>query len=475
VLDLAIRGGRVVTPHGVRDVDVGVRDGAIVGIGSLAQFDDAVDTTINAAGKLVLPGGIDPHVHAPPTGLPTKPGEPIAVAGPDRLSRAAIFGGTTTLIDFAFTEPDKPIEQSIREKAGHWQSSHCDYAFHVMLRGELDEATIEEIPHIVGAGYPSFKVFTTDTLPSRHGLVQVKIGQIREVMRALARSGGVLAIHAEDDDLVMHDYERLARAGDIGFERLPEIHSRLAEDLAFRRMITLARHIPGAALYFMHVTADVGVASIREARQRGLPVYGEVLHNFMTFTADAYRRRDGILYHTYPSLKFEADRSALLEGLVDRTLACTATDEGSTSRATKTEHSSALNARGGHVGIETRLGVTYTELVARRGVSLERFVDVVSTNAARLFGLYPLKGALAVGSDADITIFDPRPRTIHLAELHDADYSIWDGYTAAGWPETTLLRGQIVVDAERRQRASGQGRHVTNRKIDASIRSGPGL
>jgi len=182
-----------------------------------------------------------------------------------------------------------------------------------------------------------------------------------------------------------------------------------------------------------------------------------------------------VLYHTYPSLKQEEDRQRLWTGLRNGTLSTVATDELCTPRAVKVRSRHVADATGGHVGVETRLPIVYTEGVSKRGMSLERFVAVTSTNAARLLGLYPQKGAIAAGSDADIAVLDTTVRrALRAADLHGSDYSAWDGWEVHGWPSLVLLRGKVAVEAGALKGRAGDGRRVSA-KLAAGIQDGPAL
>src|SRR5688572_2859724 len=399
MLDLVIRGGRVVTPAGVGAWDVGIEGERIAALASPGTLTPESARVIDATGKLVIPGGIDPHVH---TGwpIPTLDGGVTLSAGPGQVSRAAIWGGTTTLVDFAIWEPGLTLAAAIAKKQEVWREAYTDYALHVMLQGAVPPEIIEQMPETISGGFPSFKIFTTDVRPTGKGRM-IRLGHLWAIMESASKHGGVLAIHAEDDDLVMYMYERLQREGKTDIQHMPLVHSVMSEDISFRRVLRLARYVEGAAVYFVHVSAGAGVEAIAEARGMGLAVYGETLHHYATFTAEAYLRPDGVLYHTYPSLKHEEDRQRLWTGLRNGTLSTVATDELCTPRAVKVRSRHVADATGGHVGVETRLPIIYTEGVSKRGMSPERFVAVTSTNAARVLGLYPRKGAIATGSDAD--------------------------------------------------------------------------
>ena len=303
----------------------------------------------------------------------------------------------------------------------------------------------------------------------------IRLGHLWAIMESAAKHGGMLAIHAEDDDLVMYMYERLQREGRTDIQHMPLVHSIMSEDISFRRVLRLARYVPGAAVYLVHVSSKAGTDAVAEARADGLPVYAETLHHYATFTAEAYLRPDGVIFHTYPSLKHDKDRQRLWSGLRDGSLATVATDELCTPRAIKLRSRHIADATGGHVGVETRVPIIYTEGVSKRGMSLERFVAVTSTNAAKILGLYPKKGAIAAGSDADVAVFDPSVRrTLRAADLHGSDYSAWEGWEVHGWPEVVLLRGKVVVDQGKLLGRPGDGKSVA-RKLAAAMQHRPAV
>ncbi|HYF06559.1 MAG TPA: amidohydrolase family protein, partial [Acetobacteraceae bacterium] len=323
-------------------------------------------------------------------------------------------------------------------------------------------------------GYATVKIFTTDITPSRRGRM-VDFGDIWEVFQVLAAKGGLGVIHAEDNDIVMHMYAKLIREGRVGFENMAEVHNTLSEDLSFRRVLRLAEHVPGTALYMMHVSAANGVRAIREARARGLPVYGESLHQYMLYTSDDYRRPNGQMYHTYPSLKSQADQDELWRGAWDGAISCIATDELCCSLSVKTQGRRIDDTTGGNSGVEPRVAIMYTEMVGKRGYTLRQFVDRVSTNAARIMGLYPRKGAIAPGSDADICILDPAlRRTVRAESLHESDYTPWEGRQVDAWPSMTILRGRIVVEDDR-WLGDPRGGEWLPRRIPEEIRAAPAL
>ncbi|MCY4654086.1 MAG: amidohydrolase family protein, partial [Dehalococcoidia bacterium] len=251
-----------------------------------------------------------------------------------------------------------------------------------------------------------------------------------------------------------------------------DIHSNLSEDVSFRRVLRLASKT-GCAIYFVHVSADEGVEAVGQARMLGRPVYGETLHNYACFNAGNYREDNGMKYHTYPSLKSEQDRSSLWQGLLDGRLSTVATDLVSTTWEEKVRFKTVADVTGGHNGIETRMGIAYSVGVVDLGMSLERFVDITSANAARIFGMYPKKGAIAPGSDADICVLDPTvDRELTLDDLHLEDYSIWEGWPVHGWPETVLLRGKVMVDGRTLTGSPNDGR-LLSRSVSEEVTKRP--
>ncbi len=474
MLDIIIRGGDVVTPEGVATADVGIKGETIAAVAAPGVLDTEARRVIDASGRIVMPGGVDPHVHMQHP-FATPEGPTYYTRGPDHVGMAALYGGTTTLIDFAYVDSAGSVQGGIEARDAQFKGkAACDWAYHLMLQSEPPEAVVQGLGEAIQAGYPTIKIFTTNIVPHRKDRM-VDLGDMWEVFKVLAKHGGLGVIHAEDNDLVMHMYAKLIREGRTGFENMAEVHSQLSEDISFRRVIRLAESVPGCALYMMHVSAETGVAAIREARAKGLPIYGESLHQYMLYTAEDYRRPNGQIYHTYPSLKTKADQQALWAGTLDGAINCVATDDLCCTLREKTLGRRIDDTTGGNSGIEPRLAVMYTEMVTRRGYSLSRYVDLVSTNAAKIMGLYPRKGAIAVGSDADITILDPARRgQIKAADLHQTDYTPWEGHEINAWPVLTMLRGTVKVEDGHYLGKPGDGEYL-KRKIPTEIVAGPQL
>ena len=473
MLDLIIRGGQVVASWGVGEWDVAVQGEKIVAVAEPSALPSDVGRVIDATGKIVVPGGIEPHAHV----AFRLPQSDIYTAPPEHVSRAALFGGTTTVTDFAAQFGDVDILQAIEERHSRWRgNSYCDYSYHCMLLGEVPSNIIAQMPEAIQAGFPTFKIFTTNVGPiaRRSGAERrlVSMGHLSAMMEQVRDNGGLMLIHSEDEDIVQYMYNKLTEEERTEWYNIHEVHNNMSEDLSFRRVIRVAEWT-GAAAYFVHVSAKEGVNAIREARGRGMPIYGETLHNYASFTSEDYKQPDGMKYHTYPSLKSEEDRLALWDGLIKGGLNSMATDEVCTDFSRKLVGRTIHDVTGGHNGAETRVGITYSEGVAKQGMSLQRFVDVTSANAAHIMGYYPRKGAIAPGSDADIVLIDPGIRkTLSMDDLHIGDYSIWEGWEIHGWPVTTILRGKVMVENGQFHGKPGDGQFVP-RKIGSDILSRP--
>ncbi|MBI4182366.1 MAG: amidohydrolase family protein [Proteobacteria bacterium] len=476
MFDLVIRGGQVVSPHGVGDWDVAIAGGKIAALSAPGTFaDKSAKRVIDARGKIVMPGGVDPHVHCLwPTPGPEGQGASFSEP-PEVVSRAALHGGTTTIIDFAVWNRGETLEQTIARRNQDWfGKTYCDFAYHVMLQGKVPPETLGQLAEVIQEGYPSVKIFTTNVTPSRRGRM-IDHGDIWEILKVTAKHGGIGAIHAEDEEIVMHMYEVLIREGRVGFENLAEVHNTLSEDLSFRRIIRLAENIEGAALYMMHVSAATGVEAIAASRAKDFPVYGETLHQYLLFSHHDYHRPHGQMYHTYPSLKERSDQDALWRGQLNGTINTIATDELCCNLSVKTRGKRIDDCTGGNSGCEPRLAIMYTEMVSKRGYGLPKFVDMVSSNAAKIMGLYPRKGAIAAGSDADITVLDPKQkRTVSSAHLHETDYTPWEGREVTAWPAMTILRGKVVVEDGQFLGDPRDGQYL-KRRIPEEIRSRPAI
>ena len=417
--------------------------------------------TIDARGKYVIPGGIDAHVHFNLALSPAMRAQSAKYGG-----RAAAFGGTTTFIDFAHQNGANRLVRAIEGKQTEINNDKpdVDYALHAMITGKTSFEVLDEIPDAISGGVTSFKMFTTFSGNSAAGSVFTDDGRIWGVMRQAAKHGGLAMVHCEDDCIIDFCVHKLYREGRQQAVHIHEARPSLCEEAAVMRMLLLARRSE-SPLYIVHVSSIEGIEAIAEARGKRLPVYGESLHNYLAFCDEDYARPNGTIYHNYPSLKSAKDRAALWEALRCGVLDVASSDDFTIPFASKTSGKEVNNVPGGHNGIETRMAYLYSEGVRTGKLSINRFVDVSSTAVAKLFGLYPRKGAIAIGSDADIVIIDPDlRRRLTLDDLHsDCDYSIWDGWEFHGFPVMTMVRGNVLVENGQWTGPEGIGQFIAAR------------
>ncbi|MCU1690407.1 MAG: Allantoinase, partial [Jatrophihabitantaceae bacterium] len=399
MLDLAIVGGIVVTPEGPSALDVGVTEGLITHLVAPGALPEAA-RTVDASAKLVLPGGVDPHVHTnAPGGMPN-------VLGRDVIGLAALYGGMTTFIDFIWPGEHSP-QTTLDDMIAEWDgTSYTDYGFHIVMSDQASDEHIDQIPALIEQGFPSFKIFTTNITPTQFEGFRTSTGTLFEILTRTAAANGIVDIHAEDDELVMHQYRKHFEAGKTDIVYMPDVHTTLSEDLSFRHVLQLASHIDNAAVYMHHVTAKTGVDAVRQYRATGQPIYAETLAVLTLTTAASYAEPDGHKYHIYPSIKFEEDVEAIWAGIADGHIHTFGTDGVCCLWEEKDRSRTIDGTFGGVTGVEPKMALLYTEMVRKRDLGLKRLVEVTSENAAKIFGLYPRKGAVLVGSDADFVILD---------------------------------------------------------------------
>ena len=481
MLDMIIKGGRVVTPSGVGDWDVALQGEKIVAVALPGVLPEEGARIIDAGGKIVVPGGIEPHAHAAAN---VQPGARQSVSGTPNAGPAntpwELFGAAPppwwTLLRYQMTGTWRLASTIILPlgRATPIPTTQPTVFTATPTLPTLSPATRNSLT----PAFPASRFLPPTYAPPMHPsfpltpIGRIDAGRLQDVMEQIARHGGVLAVHGEDDELVMYNYLLAQQRGQWDWHNVHLIHSKTVEDLAFRSVLRLAERT-GVGLYFVHVTAQEGLDAISEARSRRMPVYGEVLTLALSFHCGQYREEDGMKYHTYPSLKYEEDRQGLWDGLLRSDLSFTATDSSFTTYLDKIAGRNVVDIRGGNIGIEIRMGVNYTEGVVKRGMSLEHYAAATSTNAAKVLGMYPRKGAIAVGSDADITIIDPSiKKALTMDDLHLRDYSPWEGWDVEGWPTTVILRGNVMVDNGQLVGGPTMGRLVP-RKIDPGVLNRP--
>jgi dihydropyrimidinase len=462
-LDLVVRGGTVVTQAGAAACDVGVRDGRVV---ALDERLPAGAREVDATGRLVLPGGVDSHVH-----LEQRSSMGVMTADDFHSGTvAAAFGGTTTVIPFCAQHredriPDVLADAHRRARAG----AVVDYAFHLIVTNPDARTLAEDLPRAIADGVRSFKVFMT------YERMRLDDEQILDVMAVARREGALVMVHAENHGMIAWLAGRLVRAGH-GLPRYHGVaHTRGAEAEAIQRAIALAE-LADCPVLIVHVSTGEGVAAIREARGRGLRVYGETCPQYLFLTAeDLDRGLAGAMFCCSPPPRDAAAQAACWTGLRDGALAVYSSDHapyrydesGKLPRGPRTTFKEMAN---GVPGIELRLPLLFSEGVGRGRLSLPEFVALGAARHAEIYGLWPRKGTIAVGSDADLAVWDPeRTMRVTAARLHDrTGYTPYEGMTLRGWPVTVLSRGEVVVADGELRAAAGRGRFLA-REASAAI------
>jgi dihydropyrimidinase len=445
VYDLIITNGRVASEHDVLPLDIAVHGERIVALGVRGQFEDVgAVRVIDAAGTYVVPGGIDPHVH-----FDLAMSETMVAQRPGPGSRAALHGGTTTYIDFAYGGDNHDLVATVQDKieATGAARPHADFALHAMMTGDFPLSTAEQIREVISGGVVSFKLFTTFSGSETVGGVMSDDGRIYSAMLETERHGGITMVHCEDECLIDWHVRKFTAEGKTHFSHIHEARPALAEESAVRRMVHLARRT-GSPLYIVHVSARESIEAITEGRERGVDVVAEVLHSNLIWDPSHYLLPQGGRYMNYPPNRTIEHRDELWSALADGRAHTLASDDYTVKLGPKLTGTTIDNIGGGTNSVETRMAVFWSEGVSARDMSVTRFVELTAAAPAKLFGIYGKKGVLRPGADADIVLFDPdRRHTFRQDEnLHsDCDYSNWDGWEVHGFPVTTILRGHVMV------------------------------
>jgi dihydropyrimidinase len=435
-LDVVIRHGEIVTAAGsIGCADIGVANGIIVQIGG----ELAGHLELDAVGKLVLPGGMDAHVHlsVPPEEENLDPGW---VDDFTSGSAASLAGGITTLGNMTFPgSGETPLAALEREAATVREQTIADIFLHPVLDRVTPEV-LDEIPKLLTAGCNSIKVFTV--LPD----FDSQVGGYIEAIRRAGDSGLLTLIHCEDYALIEDATARLVAAGKSSLRYYAESRPVISEVVATQRAVAFAE-ATDAPVYIVHLSSARALKVCSEAQSRGLPVYVETRPLYLYLTRERFEDEDGAKYVGQPPLREQEDVDALWAGIRSGVVHTVCTDHAPWSLAAKLDPAHTItNLRPGVADLETMLPMLYSEGVRSGRITLSHLVEVTSTNAAKLFGLYPRKGTIAVGSDADLVVFDPdRTLTIDGARFKsNSDYSAFEGWQVNGLPKVTLRRGEVV-------------------------------
>jgi dihydropyrimidinase len=457
--DLVVRGGTVVTAGGSADCDLGISDGRICQIGGALRGQREVDAT----GALVLPGGIDMHVHL----SSPDPPEPDVPAWADDFgsgSRAAIAGGVTTIGNMTFPVDGQPLGQALaRDLAAARDTAAIDYVLHAVMSSPSSEV-VAELPALAYAGHTSLKVFMTS------GEFEARADEMIAAIRIAGQLGMLTLIHCEDGALVRSAGQQLLAAGRGSLADWASSRPEHAERAAVERAIAICA-ATGAPVYIVHLSSRSALDSARRGRASGLPIYVETRPLYLYLTHLALRKPDGGKYIGAPPLREPADLAAMWSGLADGSIDTLGSDHAPWSLRDKIDQSlDVTTARQGVADLETMLPMLFSAGVRTGRISLDRFIWLTSTNPARLFGLYPRKGTIAVGSDADLLVLDPQlHRTIDGRSMQsNADYSVYDGREVHGWPRFTVSRGAVVLEDGEVLAEPGRGQWL--RREPAAVR-----
>ncbi len=455
--DTIISGGTVVTAGDSIACDIGIRDGQVAALG---RDLGTADRTIDATGKLVMPGGIDSHVH-----IAQPSGDGIVMADDfESATRSAALGGTTTVMPFVLQQKGVPLRETVDAYHKKAQGEcHVDTSFHLIISDPSEQVLGQELPALVADGYTSFKVFMT-----YEGLA-LNDGEMLEVLDTARQCGALVMVHCEGYDAIRYMTQKLERAG----KTAPKYHATsrpsVVEREATHRAISLAELVE-VPLLIVHVSNREAMEQIRWAQQKGLKILAETCPQYLVLTeADLDGLgMEGAKYVCSPPPRDRDSQEACWEGLRTGVFGLFSSDhcpfryDDMQGKLTPKGRTSFRWVPNGIPGVGARLAILFSEGVMKGRMTAEEFVAVTATNHARTYGLYPRKGTIAVGSDADIAIWDP---AVELTLSHDhlrdgADYTPYAGLEIRGWPVLTMVRGKVVVENAELTGAKGHGLYL---------------
>jgi len=452
-LDLVIRHATVATASDTFDADIGIAQGCVVQLGHRLPV---ARREIDAAGRVVTPGGVDAHCH-----LDQPMEAPVRMADDfDTGTRAAACGGTTTVIPFAAQMKGQSLRAAVADYHRRAEGrAHVDYAFHLIVSDPTPQVLNDELPALISEGYTSFKIYMT------YDDLRLDDGQMLDVLAVARQHGAMAMVHAENADCIEWLTKRLETAG----RTAPRFHAQarpmLVEREATHRAISLAELVD-VPILIVHVSGREAVEQIRWARGRGLTVLAETCPQYLFLTAADLGLDDS--YHgarcvCSPPPRDKANQQVIWDGLNDGLFTVFSSDhapfryDAPEGKKPGGQQVAFRHIPNGIPGIETRLPLLYSEGVLAGRMTLNRFVELTATNPAKAYGLHPRKGSIALGSDADLVIWDERELVLENAHLHHAvDYTPYEGRTLRAWPGITIARGEVVWDGAFHPRA-GRG------------------
>jgi dihydropyrimidinase len=439
--DMVIRGGTVVTAADTMRADVGIRGGKVV---ALAADLEKGGEEIDAGGLLVLPGGIDSHVHI------DQPSSMGATTADDFASgtASAACGGTTCLIPFAAQHRGQSLRAVVQDYHGRADGKALvDYAFHLIITDPSDQVMGQELPALIKDGYTSFKIYTT------YDLMKLNDGEVLKVLALARKEGAMVMVHAENHDVIAWLAERLEQFGHTAPKFHSVAHAEAAEDEATHRVIVLSEVVDVPVL-IVHVSSARAIEQVRAAQSRGLKVYAETCPQYLFLTKDDLDKHgfDGAMFMCSPPPRDKANQELVWRGLQTGVFDVFSSDHAPyrfndpKGKKLHGENPPFKKVQNGVPGIEIRMPLLFSAGVNGGRIDINHFVALTCTNPAKMYGLYPRKGTIAIGADADIAIWDPKKQvTISIDMLHDnMDYTPYEGMSCTGWPIITLSRGEVV-------------------------------
>jgi dihydropyrimidinase len=455
-LDLTIRNGTVGTATETKRCDVGIAGERIV---AMADRLPPGRRDIDAKGRYVLPGGIDSHCH-----IEQLSGMGIMSAD-DFYSGtvSAAFGGTTTIIPFAAQHRGTSVTATVADYHERARTKAViDYGFHLIIGDPTEKVLQEELPAAIKGGITSFKVYMT------YPKWKLEDYQLLEVISVAEREGALVMVHAENDDMIRWIAKRLIERGHGAPKFHGVAHDALAEAEATNRIIMLSRLL-GAPVLIVHVSSPEAANTIRAGQALGARIYAETCPQYLVLTAEDMDRPgvEGAKWCCSPPLRDKASQEAMWAGLANGTFQVYSSDHApyrfdKTAKIPRGDQTTFKEMANGVPGIEMRLPILFSEGVLKKRLTLNQFVALTATNHARMYGLYPRKGTVAVGSDADLAIWNPEiEKKIDYSMMHDAvGYTPYEGHVYKGWPETVLSRGRIVVENNQLRVERGSGKYL---------------
>jgi dihydropyrimidinase len=454
--DLVIRGGTVATATDSFTADIGIKDGVIAGLG---RGLGAGRREIDASGRLVTPGGVDSHCHI----------EQLAASGMmnadtfETATRSAAMGGTTTVIPFAAQHVGMSLAKVVDEyHAAAERGAMVDYAFHMILADPQPEILRDEVPGLVRAGHSSLKVFLT------YDRLRLEDEQFLNVLEAARAHGCMVCVHAENHGMISWMGKRLVERGYTAPKFHAVSHPRVAEAEAIGRAIACAALLDQPLMIF-HVSTAEGAAVIHKARGEGLRVWGETCTQYLVMTRHDIDRPgiEGAKWVCSPPLRETSDQEALWAALENGTLQTVSSDHApyrmdETGKLARGPNPTFKEMANGMPGLELRLPVLFDAMVSQGRMDVNRFVELTATAPAKLYGLHPRKGTIAIGGDADLVVWDTgREVEIEAGPRYDnAGYTPYESRRLKGWPETVLLRGEPVAEKGELKARAGRGRFL---------------